>query len=241
MAETRLIAWCTSVIIDAIEGDHLLSKGQLAPATWWHEIRPVYEAAERGEVALLVSAVSLAEVCKIEHFKAEGISAKQAMEMLSDFFDNDFIDLRPVDKPEAELAAELIRQRNLDTCDAVIAATAILHGAEMLLSRDGLKKRKAKKKSLVKSDGFLFDPKEPLKFLKIKAPHAKRFIDGTLADLPNDQKNLPKTIWPEAGDGEGGRECELDGGDEARTPKEEASIGLAKTGSKEEGQGSLTK
>jgi hypothetical protein len=109
----------------------------------------------------LVSEISIVEVCKLSDAEKIGLSRADAIRKISLFFDNLFIERRPVDRREAGFAAQLIRDLNMDTCDAVIAATASIHGAIALYTRDGLKPRK-NKVSPLQCDGKVGDPALPI-------------------------------------------------------------------------------
>lgn len=72
------------------------------------------------------------------------------------------------------MAAGLIRDFNLDTCDALIVATVSTHGAEILYTRDGLKPRKNKTSPLDCHDKIGEPP------LSILPPNAAAYLSGPL-------------------------------------------------------------
>lgn len=171
--------WCTSVVIDALEED----------ATWWPEIRPMHEDALGGKLEILISEVTVAEACKLTKVRTGGKSVTEVRQLLRDFFDNDWILRRPADRRECELAAQFINDTEIECCDAIIAATAIIHGAEALYSRDGLKKRRAKQKSLLRMNGLLAHPDRPNDTLSIKAPDAAEYQGHPLFAKTDDDKD----------------------------------------------------
>jgi predicted nucleic acid-binding protein len=145
------VAWDSVVLLDAIQKH----------PKWWPEIRPIYRAALDGRVSILVSEISIAEVCKLSDLEKMGMTRPEAVKKIGLFFQNMFIERRPADRREAALAAELIRDLNLDTCDALIAATASIHGAIAMYTRDGLKIRK-NKVSPLQCNGKIGEPLLPI-------------------------------------------------------------------------------
>ena len=139
------IAWDSTTIIDAIQQDQ----------TWWPQIRPIYADALHGKVLILVSEISVAEACKLSGPTTSGLSVTEAVKQIERFFSNLFILAKAVTRQESRLASEFIREHRLETCDAIIAATAVVHGASTLYTRDGTKKRKKNKPSLLKCNGLL--------------------------------------------------------------------------------------
>jgi predicted nucleic acid-binding protein len=151
MKNSAKVTWDSNVLIDAIQKD----------VKWWPEIRAVYKDALLSEIKIVVSEISIAEVCKLNGMATSGIPAQEIIKKISLFFQNPFIERRPVDRRESIFAAELIREFNLETCDAVIAATASLHSS-ILYTRDGLKPKKGKTK-LLDCDGKIGSPALPIK------------------------------------------------------------------------------
>ena len=96
------------------------------------------------------------------------------------FFDKSFFKRIPVTSIESELAADFIREHNLEACDAIIAATACEHDAVVLFSRDGDKKRRKNQPSLLKCDGLLGSTP-----LQIKVPDAAAYTGATLFAMPS--------------------------------------------------------
>jgi predicted nucleic acid-binding protein len=80
----------------------------------------VLEQAGRGEIEIVVSAVTEAEVAFLQ-----GVPDDQAEEMIREFFSRDYIVVASVDRPTTRLARSLIRQYKLKhSIDAIILATA---------------------------------------------------------------------------------------------------------------------
>lgn len=175
MTTNPKVAWDSNVLIDAIQKD----------AKWWPEIRPMYRDAIEGKIVILVSEISVAEVCRLNDPTNSGMSPQDAIKKIQQFFQNMFIERRPADRRESVFAAELIRDFNLETCDALIAATASIHGASVLYTRDGLRQRK-NKISLLQCDGKIGTP-----LLAIKPPSAADYSKMPLFKKPDTTQNQP--------------------------------------------------
>lgn len=137
--EAPVLAWDSCVVIDAVQ----------ACPKWWPEIEPMYKDAEAGKVHLLVSEVTVAEVCKGH---AGTTPPAELLDQIDAFFRNTFIKRRPVDDRVSTLAGALIRNHGVNTCDALILATACIHKATAFYTRDGLKATGKKTKLLALND-----------------------------------------------------------------------------------------
>ena len=131
MADTLRVAWDSCVLIDALQKD----------PKWFPELRPMYRAALAGRLSILVSEVCVAEVCKLNAISQVGLPIDIAKRKIELFYQQAFVIRRPADRREASMAAALIRDHGLDTCDAIIVATASIHRAAALFTRDGMKVR----------------------------------------------------------------------------------------------------
>jgi len=151
VAKTR-IALDSSVILDAVE--------QNPP--WWKDVEPIYDDAAAGRLEIIVSEISVAECCRLKSLLASGVPLSVAMGKLRKCFNNAFIIRAPVTQIESEMAAEICRDHNLETCDAIIVATACVHKCEALYTRDGTKKRKPNRVSPLKCDGKIGNPALPI-------------------------------------------------------------------------------
>lgn len=179
--DKRLLAWDSTIILDALlENEH------------WPEIEPVYNDALAGKVEIIVSEVSVVEVCRLR--KSSGAPIDNEADTIRRFFDHSFFRRIAATSVESELAAEIVRVHNLEACDALIAATAIEHHAEILYSRDGTKKRRNNQPSLLKLDGLLGDPP-----LAIKPPNAAIYLNAPLyVGANSDAKEPEEQARPEA-------------------------------------------
>lgn len=162
-----LVAWDSCVTLDALLGNE-----------HWPDLKPVYDDASRGKIEILISEVTVAEACRLRKNNATPITDEA--ETIKRFFDKSFFKRIPVTSAESELAADFIREHNLEACDAIIAATACEHDAVVLFTRDGDKKRRASQPSLLKCDGLLGKPP-----LQIKVPDAAAYTGATLFARPS--------------------------------------------------------
>lgn len=165
MNDRPRLAWDSMVLIDAIEGP---------PSPRWDEIRPMYEDAKNGKVKILISEISIAEACKIRALRDGTVTTDEAEKMIRGFLNHTYIVRRPADRPECEMAADLIRKHSLETCDAIIISTAVIHRALVLYTRDG-KRRRQSQPSPLKCDGLIGTPPLP-----IKEPSAATYLQQTL-------------------------------------------------------------
>lgn len=105
----------------------------------------MYDDAVAGKIRLLISEVTITEVCK-------GVSQKkpknEVIQKIVEFFENDFIERCPVDDRVSMLAGSIIRDHGTGTCDAMILASAIVFVASQFYTRDGLKESGKKTKLL---------------------------------------------------------------------------------------------
>ena len=106
-------------------------------AVWDQFISPFFADAFSGHHDILISEISIAECSRLESVGANKLSAAESVKLLNGFFRNSFIRRRGITSRESEFAADLIRQHSLGTCDALIAATAVYAGAEILYTSDG--------------------------------------------------------------------------------------------------------
>src|SRR4051794_25321718 len=111
MATKPRIAWDSCVILDALD-----------PASQWHaEVMPMYNDALMGKIEIVVSEISVAEVCKLTEMITSGrVTPGDAITMIQHFMNHPFIQRRPADRRETALAAEFTRDHNLETCDSII-------------------------------------------------------------------------------------------------------------------------
>jgi predicted nucleic acid-binding protein len=98
------------------------------------ELRAVIKLAEDGAVVLVASTLVIAEVVKL---KASTATAAKQAKKIREFFENDYIKVRALDRTTAEQAAEISRSFGLKPLDAVHVATAIAMKCSCLQTYDG--------------------------------------------------------------------------------------------------------
>jgi predicted nucleic acid-binding protein len=97
-------------------------------------LRAITGAGERGELAIVTSVLSMAEVVKLKDLKTADHATKEAL--IKSFFENDYIHLRAVDPRTSGLARRIVRDHGLKPPDAIHIATAILSKTEIVHTCD---------------------------------------------------------------------------------------------------------
>lgn len=110
--------------------------------------RGLVDASEKGEVRIIISALTLTEVIKI---KGQQPLPKSKETIIKDFFEQEFIGIVNVDRRTAEFARDLIwRYPPLNPKDAIHVATALItEGVDVLHTFD---------KHLLRLNGQLGEP-----------------------------------------------------------------------------------
>jgi predicted nucleic acid-binding protein len=93
------------------------------------DCRTVIRAAERGELVIVTSSLSIAEVVKLRHHEA--IPPADA-EQVRKFFRQPYIIVRELDRFLGEEAQSMVWDHGVDPKDAVHVATALRVGVEQL-------------------------------------------------------------------------------------------------------------
>jgi predicted nucleic acid-binding protein len=97
-------------------------------------LRAIMKMAEEGKVVLIASTLVIAEVVKLN---ASSQAASKQAKKIRDFFENEYIKVRALDRATAENAAEISRKHGLKPMDAVHIATAIATKCHCLQTYDG--------------------------------------------------------------------------------------------------------
>lgn len=117
----------------------------------------VLQAAERGDLRVVVSALTLTEVVRI---KGHHQLPRENEEKIRTFFEAPYIYMIDVTRPIAEFARQLVWEHNVQPKDAIHIATALqTDGVEILHTFD---------QDLLKLDGQLGNP--PLRICKPDLP-----------------------------------------------------------------------
>lgn len=123
----EVIAWDSCIILDAIQksGD-------------WDSIAPMVNLGLAGDLRIVVSAMSVAEVYYLRCLSAQGMPQDQQNDLIARWLDSEYLAKRSVDLGVAEAAAEICRQvkGKLSPPDSIIVATALMHGAAALITYD---------------------------------------------------------------------------------------------------------
>jgi predicted nucleic acid-binding protein len=123
MANDHLLYWDSSVFIDLIE--RTSSRIQILEA--------IVQSAERGEARIVTSALTLAEVSKLNNL---GLLPEWKEKLIVKFFENEYIAVRNVDRVTSEHARPIIRNHALKPPDALHVATALLARVDVLHTYD---------------------------------------------------------------------------------------------------------
>jgi predicted nucleic acid-binding protein len=123
MSSERKLYWDSDVCIDLIE----------RTPQRIHRLEPIVRAAERGELIIVISAFTEIEVVKLKNL---GLLDEQTEQLIAEWFENDYISVRNVDRFVAEKARPIVRKCGIKPADATHIATAILMGAEVMHTFD---------------------------------------------------------------------------------------------------------
>lgn len=107
-------------------------------------IEKITDAAEKGQVKLLISTYSLSEVARITPSKdSQGKEIviteeqiEQELQLISGYFENDYIITKPLTQVISEMAREYVAKFGLKPGDAVHVATAIFWDVPVLHTYD---------------------------------------------------------------------------------------------------------
>ncbi len=124
-AKQERIYWDSCVVISCIE----------RTPDRYPVLKTIIRGAETGSLVLVASTLVIAEVVKLNGLTET--EEKQA-KLIQDFFENDYIEIRTVDRLTAEYAANISRKHGLKPADAIHVATAILHKCDCLQTYDGV-------------------------------------------------------------------------------------------------------
>jgi predicted nucleic acid-binding protein len=125
------IYWDSCVFIDCLQDSLPEHKADRRDV-----LREYIDSAKRGEIKLVTSAFSIAEVVGLSTDKP--VSREDAQK-IKDFFENPYIHIRGVDRATVEDAADIGRTTKISPSDAVHVATAIRAKCRLLLTYDGVK------------------------------------------------------------------------------------------------------
>ena len=143
----RIIAWDSCIIVDAIQKH----------SQKYAAIQPMILNAEKGDLKIVVSSLSAAEVKYLRELSANGMSQTEQDDLIDRWFNNDYIEMRNADFGTCKYAADIGRiHANLSPTDAVILATTIRSESPMLITYDNGKTGKFD--GLLSLDGRVGNP-----------------------------------------------------------------------------------
>lgn len=125
---SQIIAWDSCIILDAI---------QKTPNRY-DSIAPMINAAAVGDLKIVVSAMSYAECYYLKEAARTGLPQPDQNDLIEKWLESAFLIKRANDFGVSKIAGEICRQFRgaIKPPDAVIAATALRHNAEMLITCD---------------------------------------------------------------------------------------------------------
>ena len=135
--------------------------------------------AEEGQIVLVASSLVIAEVVKYDSPESPAVQART----IRQFFENDYIKVRAVDRKTAEEAAEICRIHGVKPPDAIHIATALATRCEVLHTYDG---EKGEPRKLLAFDGKIGVPALPIK----QPATIVRYVQGELP-LPTAPPETP--------------------------------------------------
>lgn len=132
--------------------------------------RAVIKLAEARRVRIVTSSLTLTEVIKL---KGKAPLTRDKESIIRDFFKNDYIIVRLLDRRTAEYGRELIWTHGFHPKDAIHVATAVLAGVDQLDTFDD---------DLIKKSGIIGTP--PLAIGKPDLPEQLEIIYPKAASSP---------------------------------------------------------
>ena len=124
MSSERKLYWDSDVCIDLLEQ---------TPARI-HRLLPIIAAARNGQLVIVTSALTMAEVSKLKNLN---LIDELKEKLITEFFENDYFSIRNVDRFVAEKARAIARKCGVKPPDAIQIATAILMEVEVMHTFDG--------------------------------------------------------------------------------------------------------
>jgi len=143
----------------------------------------IEDEAKEGKYKIVTSMVTLAEVSRAH---GEGVIDDVTSEKLLDYFENDYIVLRSVDRPTGREAHKLARQLNIMPLDAIHLAAAVRAGVPMIHTYDSKKHRR---KGLLKWNGKIGTP--PISIVVPPDPPKNLLTFAKPVELPEAASETP--------------------------------------------------
>jgi predicted nucleic acid-binding protein len=126
---TRSVYWDPCVFVDLL---------QQTPGRF-EACEGLRQQAARGDFLIATSALTLAEVGRLP---ASGLAEADLEAKVFDFFENDYVAVRQVDRATALRANQLTRSHGLSPAEAIHIATALLARSEVFYTFDAARGRR---------------------------------------------------------------------------------------------------
>jgi len=139
----------------------------------------VLEEAEKGNILIVTSALTLAEVLAVRGKKRLPPN-KELKGRVIDFFKNEYIAVQNVTREVAELARDLVWDKGIKPKDAIHVASAIAAGCAVLETYDGPLTKKGRKVGLIIRE----PPLRPEPQLPLRHPNARKTSPPKKKDEP---------------------------------------------------------
>jgi len=130
MPSREIVYLDSCVYIDYLQGDN---QARL------RDIEPIIDHAKRGDVTVIASTMVISEVVRCNGDQPLSTADENKIRK---FFQNDYLEVRPVDRSIAEESRKLVRdslgagRRKIQVIDAIHLATAVRYGATKVYTYD---------------------------------------------------------------------------------------------------------
>jgi len=136
----EIVLWDSCIVIDAIQQQEDI----------YIHLQPMIRKAEAGELFIVVSSVTVAEVTYCKELSAKGVSQEEQNEIIQQWMNQDYIVRRIADFGICRSAAMLAREfsvpgKSLSPIDSIVLATAIKNNVDALITLDDGKGKKSGK------------------------------------------------------------------------------------------------
>jgi predicted nucleic acid-binding protein len=134
-SKPTLLYWDSCVFLSAIQR----TAGRYAT------LKAILDSAAADEIVIVTSALTIAEVVKLDCDSADPDQSAKDVAEIRHFFENDYLAIKNVDRLIAEQAGDIVRRHGLKPPDAIHVATALSSKCDRLETYDKLILRLDKK------------------------------------------------------------------------------------------------
>jgi predicted nucleic acid-binding protein len=121
-----VIYWDSCVFLSAIQ----------QTAGRYQTLKAILDFAAADGVVIVTSALTIAEVVKIDCGNAQSAQMTKDATTIRQFFENDYLAIKNVDRGVAERASEIVREHGIKPPDAIHVATALVSRCDHLETYD---------------------------------------------------------------------------------------------------------